>query len=252
VTNARSAKSTREKAAELRAQAEAQARRRRTIMIGGVVVSVVLVLIGTVTLFRTLQKQQDDKVAAATAPPANLSNGGILVGKPDAKVTIDLYEDFQCPACKSFEEADGAMLRKYATDGKVKLIYRPVSILDRFSTTEYSTRSLNAMAAVINASPTSFQAYHDALFANQPPENGDGLPDATLIDLAVKAGAPKAAIETPITSGKYRGWVTKVTDDFTAKVAQAGTPTVLLNGTQVKDLTPDKLKAEIDKAIAAG
>jgi len=250
VTNARSAKSTREKAAELRAEAERQAARRRMFTVGGAVLAVIVVLVGAVTLFRTLQKQQDDKVAAATAPPANLTDGGILVGKGDAKVTIDLYEDFQCPACKAFEEADATMLRKYATDGKVKLIYRPVAILDRFSTTEYSTRALNAMGAVMNASPTSFLAFHDALFANQPPENGDGLPDATLIDLAVKAGASKAAIEAPITSGKYRGWVTKVTDEFTAKVAQAGTPTVMINGSQVKDLTPDKLKAEIDKAIA--
>ncbi|HEX2808536.1 MAG TPA: thioredoxin domain-containing protein, partial [Kineosporiaceae bacterium] len=106
----------------------------------------------------------------------------------------------------------------------------------------------NAMASVINASPASFQAFHTALFDNQPAENTAGLPDATLVDLAVKAGAPKAAVEAPITGVKFRGWTLKVTQDFTK--TYTGTPTVLINGTQAKDLTPTVLQAAIDKAIA--
>jgi len=248
VTNARTSKSTREKAAELRVEAQRQEARRRTITIGVAVFAVLVVLIGGVTLFRSLQNQQDVKNAAASAPPANLTDGGFLVGKATAAVKIDLYEDFQCPVCASFEKADGAMLQQYAADGKVRLIYRPVAILDHSSSTDYSTRSLNAMASVINASPASFQAFHTALFDNQPAENTAGLPDATLADLAVKAGAPKAAIQAPITDVKYRGWTLKVTQDFTK--TYTGTPTVLINGTQAKDLTPAVLKAAIDKAIA--
>jgi protein-disulfide isomerase len=248
VTNARASKSTREKAAELRAEAQRQESRRRAVTVGVAVIAVLVVLIGGVTLFRSLQKQEDTKTAAASAPPANLTDGGILVGKATAPVKIDLYEDFQCPICASFEKADGAMLQKYAADGKVKLIYRPVAILDQSSSTNYSTRSLNAMASVINAAPTTFQAFHTALFDNQPAENTAGLPDATLVDLAVKAGAPKALIEAPITSLKYGGWTQKVTNEFTK--TYTGTPTVLINGTQAKDLTPAVLKAAIDKAVA--
>ncbi|HEX2807108.1 MAG TPA: thioredoxin domain-containing protein, partial [Kineosporiaceae bacterium] len=133
MTNARTSKSTREKAAELRAEAQRQAARKRAITIGIAVVGVLAVLIGGVTLFRSLQNQQDVKAAAAAAPPANLTDGGFLVGKATAPVKIDVYEDFQCPICASFEKADGAMLQKYAADGKVRLIYRPVAILDQSS-----------------------------------------------------------------------------------------------------------------------
>ena len=38
--------------------------------------------------------------------PANTVDSGtaILVGSTDAPVTVDLYEDFQCPNCKAFED----------------------------------------------------------------------------------------------------------------------------------------------------
>jgi len=248
VTNARTSKSTREKAAELRAEALRKEARRRAITVGLAVFGVLVVLIGGVTLFRSLQNQQNAKNAAAAAPPAHLTDGGFLVGNAAAPVKIDLYEDFQCPICQNFEKEDGAMLQQYAARGKVKLIYRPVAILDQSSSTNYSTRALNAMATVIDTSPSSFVAFHKALFDNQPAENTAGLPDSTLIDLADNSGASQAAIQGPITNLKYQGWTANVTNNFTQ--TYTGTPTVLINGTQVKDLTPSVFKAAIDKAIA--
>jgi len=257
--NARQAKSAREKAAELRAEAERKAARNRVMLVGSIVIVAVLVIVGVTVLVRTLQNQQDEKVAAQSAPPANLYTPtdqkknvpGILIGQPTAKVTVDMYEDFQCPVCKQFESTDGALLKQYADAGKVKLIYHPVAILDRASSTEYSSRSGSAAAAVLAIAPKSFPAYHTALFDNQPPENGDGLPDSTLIQLATSAGVPEAQISSAITGQKYRGWITKVTDQFTKDFAPGATPTVVINGTQLKDIGPDKLKAALDQAVTA-
>jgi protein-disulfide isomerase len=253
MTNARTSKTTREKAAALRVEAERQAARRRTVTAGIAVLAVIIVAVGATVLVRSLKKQQDDKVAAATAPPANLytSTGGaagVLYGQASSKVTVDMYEDFMCPACKAFESADSGVLRKYADAGKLKLVYHPVAILDDRSTTNYSTRAANAAATVLATTPAKFIAFHDSLYANQPAENSAGLPDATLIDLAVKAGVDQAQISAPITSGKYSGWVTKVTSDFGKKYNS--TPTVLINGTQVPNLEPTALTAALDKAIA--
>ena len=45
----------------------------------------------------------------------------------------------------------------------------------RARTTQYSTRALNAAAAVVDAAgPDAFQTFHDLLFANQPAEGGVG------------------------------------------------------------------------------
>ncbi|HEY6794535.1 MAG TPA: thioredoxin domain-containing protein [Kineosporiaceae bacterium] len=250
--NARQAKNTREKAAQLRQEAERQQARRRNVTVAVSVLALLALIIGMTVLVRTLNAQQKRREAAAAAPPANLYTAtdglsGVLYGKPAATVTVTTYEDFQCPACQRFEETDSAMLRSYADQGKIKIVYRPVAILDRASTTNYSTRAGSAAAAVLNVAPDKYMAFHDALFKAQPEEGSAGLADAQLLDIAAQAGVPKAAVEQAITSQKFKGWLAKVTDDFTKKYNS--TPTILVNGTQITDYAPDKLKAAIDKAI---
>ncbi len=251
MTNARNAKTTREKAAELRAQAERQETRRRSLLITAAVAAVIVVVVAAVVLVRVASNDQKVKEAALNGPPANLTNGAILVGNPDAKVTIDLYEDFQCPVCKGFESSNADQLKAWAAAGTAKLMYHPVAILDDASSTKYSTRSANAAAAVVAADPKAFKAFHDLLYANQPPENGDGLPDSQLIDYAVQAGVAKAAVESAITSQKYAGWVGLQTEDFSKK-GFGGTPTVVVAGKKLGAATtipsPDQLKAAVEAA----
>jgi protein-disulfide isomerase len=256
MANARNAKSAREKAAQMRAEAERVAARKRAIVAGLAVVVVILLAVGLTVLFRSLQAQQKAREAAAVAPPANVHNGvstvggGLLVGTPDAKVTVDIYEDFICPICKEFEEADGPILKKYADAGQIKIVYHPVAILDRASVgTRYSTRAANAVAAVLNSSPSAAITFHSLLFENQPPENGPGLPDDTLLALAEKAGANRAAIQDDIAKLRYEGWITSTTEKFTKDFPPGGTPTIAIDGKPHKDLAPDKLTAAIEAAI---
>lgn len=245
MTNSRTAKSAREKAAELRAEAERAEARRRTMVVVGAVVALLLVAVAAVVVVKLAQNDKAATVAAST--PANTTDFGITVGPASAKVTITAYEDFQCPACKQFEDANAAQIESWISAGTVKVVYKPVAILDRFSTTEYSTRSLNAAAAVVAADPAKFPAFHKLLFANQPAENSPGLPDSTLIDYAVQAGVSKAAVESAITSRKYAPWTVGATDAFT-KAGYTGTPTVLVNGTKLDDWSPDKVKAAVEAA----
>ena len=53
--------------------------------------------------------------------------------------------------------------------------YHPMAFLDTATNNRYSTRALNAAAAVLDAAgPTAFQKFHDLLYANQPPETATG------------------------------------------------------------------------------
>lgn len=181
--------------------------------------------------------------------PANLYEGGILVGNTSAPVTVELYEDFICPACQRFETENAEQLAGWVDEGKVKVVYRPVSILDRQSTDEYSSRALNATAAVVNASPTAFVAFHEALFANQPAEGGPGLSDAKLVELAVAAGADKAVVEPAITERRFDGWGESVTEEFSKK-GFTGTPTVVIAGEPLQDWSSASLEAAVEAAAA--
>ena len=96
-------------------------------------------------------------------------------GIADAPVTVDLYEDFQCPNCKAFEDETGETLAQLVADGTVQAHYHGMAFLDTSANDQYSTRALNAAAVVVDAAgPDAFQTFHDLLFANQPDEGGRG------------------------------------------------------------------------------
>jgi protein-disulfide isomerase len=247
MVNARQAKSAREKAAEMRAEAARREARGRAIAIVSAVVAVIVIAVGAGIIIQLAKHNQDAKTAAASAPPGNLTNGGFVVGNSNAKVTVEMYEDFQCPACQNFESLDGKQLTAWAADGTVKLVYRPIAFLDDKSSTRYSTRALNAMAAVINAKPSAFSAFHTLLFQNQPAEGAAGLTDSQLIDYAVQAGVDRASVESAITSLKYEGWTKTATQTFYDK-GYTSTPTILINGTKLDDYALDKLTAAVNAA----
>jgi protein-disulfide isomerase len=247
-----SGSSTREdrqaKAAAMRVQAAKAEARRRTLIVGGAVLAVLLLGIG---VFVVVQNGRRDTVAADAATPANLGpSNSIVVGDASAPVTLVAYEDFQCPVCNEFEQLNTTQIDAWVKAGTVKVDYRPVSILDRASEDNYSTRSLNAVAALVNSTPSAFPAYHKALFAEQPAENGPGLTDQRLIDLAVTAGAPKAAMTTAVKNQTYKAWTVRATEQA-SKDGLTGTPRVLVNGTEVKEPTAANLKAAVDAAVAA-
>jgi protein-disulfide isomerase len=258
VTNARTAHTTREKAAQLRAEAQRAEARRRTIIVSSVVVVLVLAIAAAAGIVRSAQ--HDQAVAAASAPsgtPRNLlPDGGIAgvsgtVTAGKTPVTVQMWEDFQCPACRQFEADNSAQLERWAKQGIVKLVYAPVAFLDRASTTNYSSRALNTAAAVVDSDPGAFQAFHDLLYADQPEEGSAGLTDAQLLAYAVRAGAPREAVAAAQTSNRYGGWVVQRTELFSQKYTS--TPTILVDGTALPAGIPtaQQLRDLVTEAAAA-
>lgn len=212
-------------------------------------VAAVLVVVVVVAVIAVLQAR-DGADAPATAPAAATEQGGFVVGDPDAPVTVEVVEDFQCPACQQFEGLNADLLAQYAASGDVAVEYRGIAFLDRASSTAYSTRALNASACVMGEGEETWTAFHDALFAVQPPEGGAGLPDDVLVDLAVEAGADEDAVAGCIADGTYEAWAEDVTEAaFDGGVE--GTPTVLVDGEPVASLEPAALQSAIDAAVAA-
>jgi protein-disulfide isomerase len=249
MTSARSTREARQaKAAAMRAQvAKAEARRRQWI-VGGTALAVILVVLAG---FLIVQNARRDTAVASASTPGNLGpDNSFTVGQASAPVTLVAYEDFLCPACNQFEQANTAQIKAWVDAGTVKVDYRPVAILDRSSTDNYSTRSLNAAAAVLNSTPSAFPAFHQALFANQPAEGGAGLTDQKLIDLAVAAGAPKAAITSAVEGQTYKAWTVRATE-AASQAGLSGTPRILVNGTEIKSPDAATLKAAVEAAVTA-
>jgi protein-disulfide isomerase len=249
VTNARVTRDSRQqKVAAMRAQAARAEARRRSMIVS---VCVLLATALVVAIFVIVQNARHTDATTGGATPTGFNSSyGVTVGEASAPVTVIAYEDFQCPICRQFEQANSAQLGAWVKAGTVKIEYRPIAFLDRSSTTDYSTRALNAAAAVVTLKPTAYAALHKELFDNQPAEGTAGLTDKFLLGLAVQAGAPEAGMKTAIDNESYKKWTVRATE-ASSKAGVTGTPTVKVNGKQLADNNPATLKAAVDAAVAA-
>ena len=166
-------------AAERTAQAAAQRRRERIqrIALFGVVVAIVIAVVVVVVI-------NSNRVDTSGANPAGTDDTyGVVVG--DGPVRVDVYEDFQCPACATFEQQGGGeALAELATSGAATVVYYPLSFLDGNLGNDSSSRAANASGCAVDEGGTdAFVDFHNAVFANQPEEEGTGFTDDQLARL---------------------------------------------------------------------
>ncbi|MDP9822085.1 DsbA family protein [Nocardioides massiliensis] len=247
VTGGTPAARARARAAEVRAEQEKQVKRRRRI---NQLLAVVLVLVAGGAITAAVIAGQRTANAPAETPPNLSADGAVVLGNPDAETVLQVVEDFQCPACGQFEAVMGDKLDELSERDDLRVEFRGIAFLDRASSTEYSSRALNAAVCTVEDGEDVWRQMHAALFANQPSEGGAGLDDATLIDLAVDAGADEDRVSDCIEDRSYDKWVEQTTD-ATFDEGITGTPTVLLNGDKVDISTPEDLEKLVDEAVAA-
>lgn len=228
-------------AAQRTARQLAQQRQRRQLTILISVAAVVALLIVGLIGVGVWQLTRPDP--DAPTPTAATEDGhGLAVG--DGPVTVEIYLDLMCPACRQFDDATRPVLDEYVADGTVTLVYRPIAILNRYSTTEYSTRS--AAAAGCAADSGEVDPFIAAMFANQPREGGEGLTDEQIIALGDSVGLGEEFAQC-VQDGTYRDWADQNTNVAADRGVQ-GTPTVFVDGQKLEQLSVDSLVAAIDKA----
>jgi protein-disulfide isomerase len=170
--------------------------------------------------------------------PVVLTDGVVVAGKESAAVTVDIYEDFLCPACGEFEKRDGAAIEDALTAGTARVRYHAVNILDDFSNPPgYSTDAANA--ALCAAEAGKFPGYHASLFGKQPREGARGYSDDQLIQLGRDLGITDAGFESCVRGGTHDEDVRAQEQAASSSEALRGgrrgfgTPTVVVDGTLV-------------------
>jgi len=176
----------------------------------------------------------------ANAAPAT-SNTATATTAARNVPTLDVYEDFQCPACGQLEKRIGAQMASMAKAGEVKLVVHLLSFLDDNLKNDSSKRSANAASCASDAG--KFLDYHGLVFAAQPEQEGVGYTDAQLTEFATTAGITGAALTTwqkCTSSGQYAKYVASV-QEASSKAKVDSTPTIKLNG---EDVTKNVQTAE--------
>jgi protein-disulfide isomerase len=181
-----------------------------------IAIVVVVVLAGAVVA-AVLYQQHQTTAAAQTVIPAQTVQGStkyptsidkvnatVLVGQPNAKVTIDAYEDFMCPICGDFEKANFTSMEQRLEAGTIKVRYHMINLLDNSSNPAgYSRMAANTALAVATVAPDKFIDYHYSLYQKQPQENGAGWTQAQLNSVANRLGVSGTEFNSLVNSKTY-------------------------------------------------
>ena len=244
-TNNQGSRAAREAAATARSQAKAEqkARERKIQIIGGTVVLIVVAVL--VVIGVNAAKKNAGGIDGSAALPKGVTTDtyGVKVGsawnsvKADSIPKLELWEDFQCPACKFAEEKSGSTIAKLAKAGKIRVEYRPTIFLDANLVAENTAAGnpdsslLATMAFGCAVDAGKAEEFHATVFANQP-EEGKGYSEGVLNNFAQDSGISGQKLFTfndCLASKKYNGWVQNSYVKFNA-AGVTSTPTGILNG----------------------
>lgn len=239
--------------AEVAAREAKKARSRIIVTVAAVVVVAAAVVAGILVTNSQKNKTEGVQIPVGTVSPqvqAKRADATVLVGKDTAKVTLDLYEDFLCPACGKFEETYAKQIEKKVEEGALRVRYHMVPLLnDRSDPPGYSLDSANA--ALLAADEGKFPAFHASLYASQPEEGARGYDKEQLIQLGVDIGIVSPAYADGIRTGKYNQLVEQayqqiakdpqLQQDFGEGQRGFGTPTLAVDGKVIQTNDPEWL-----------
>ncbi len=152
--------------------------------------------------------------------------GFYFIGNPEAKVTMEMFSSFSCPACREYKRNYFDNIRDKILSGDVKFVYIPLTQYGSFNSTGMARTALCA------GEQGKFWEMHDALF------DWLGLYGSAANDGRYGlSGAEKLGLDT----GKFSACLGDAKLDEIIRTAANlatgrgvnATPTVFLNGTKI-------------------
>ncbi len=210
-----------------------------TLTIGAVLAGLVLIA------FAAVSSGRSPVTAAPTATiafgPVGLVTDGYELGRPDAAVTVEVYEDFQCPACRRWgENVLPALAAQELASGEAKLVFRDLAFLGPESTSA-------ARAGFAAAQQGRFWDLWATIYANQGRENSGALAEARLIEFARSLGLDVDRFTGDMASPAAHAHVSEALDRATA-AGVSSTPTIVVAGSAMVGATYPEIAAAIDRA----
>jgi protein-disulfide isomerase len=224
-------------------------RRGILIAIVGIVVILIAVIVGANIYDNTRPLGTINTAEPRTYPAVD----GRSLGDPNAPVKIEVFEDFQCPACRNYSSDAEVQIITEMKDliesGKVFYQYRHFPFIDDRSATRESDKAANA--SMCAAEQGKFWEMKTTIFANWDGENQGSFTDRRLIAMAETVDLDMAQFNSCFDNEKYQ---TEIDDDYDAgrKMGVTGTPTVFVNG---EILTPgfvpsyEEIKSKVDAIL---
>jgi protein-disulfide isomerase len=159
-------------------------------------------------------------------------------GEVNAPVTIVEFTDFQCPACAAMHPVLDEVLKSYGN--KVRFVVRDFPLNQH----EFARKAAEAANAA-NAQGKFFE-YIAILFKKQK-----ALDVPSLKKYASEIGLDRARFDAALDRGVYAAEVKKDIEDG-EMYGVGSTPTIFINGVQLRTLSAEALREAIDRAAKSG
>jgi len=218
-----------------------------------------VVAVGAFFFFTTENKESNASLVAldnfspigefeAVVDPAQ---GDGIVFNAGLPLKINVFEDFQCPSCKFFEDPIGPYLTSLITEKKAEVVYHPLSFLGNGQKDDESIAASNAAYCAVDEG--KFLDFHKALYDVQSTVQNSGfLNDKNLIAIGKKVGISSQEFSDCITNKSKLVNVAASTDSMT-RYGVRGTPTTFINGKLWERQSPgfdlNEFKAAVEAAI---
>jgi protein-disulfide isomerase len=225
----------------------AQKRRRIQLLVTGGMVAVIAIIAIVIGLVVTRPTEWNAIPATATTDERQFE-----VGAADARVTLEVFGDYQCPACKQWHETgQSSVVNNYIKQNKsVKMVFKQFPFLDA----NYSARESHVMVegAYCAADQKRSIDFHDALYNNQRRGENTGFwTNDRVKELAGQLKLDTNAFNQCMDSGKYR----QRANQDAVEARQRGvssTPSFFVNGQLIQNGGDfGTLSKALDEALAS-
>lgn len=235
---------------EHREKMERQRRRSRLLTIGLITLGAIIVVFAFVA--PTLQGVGE---IIAVTPAALPSAKGLTLGDPNASVTVDVFEDFQCPACQYYTESiETLIIQNLVSAGNVKYTFHNYPFLDGDGARNNGESDQAANAAMCANEQGKFWEMHSIIFVNWNGENKGNLSDIRLEAMAEAVSLDMDMFNDCFDSRKYQRDI-QADFELGERMGVRGTPSVFVNGVMVgqpgKIATYQEIEDAVELAIDA-
>jgi protein-disulfide isomerase len=170
---------------------------------------------------------------------------GVSVGEENAPVQILVFSDYMCPACATWGTQVEPMLKaEFVATGRARLTYFDFPLGGNFRHSFVAAR-----AARCSGDQGRFWEYHDRLLANQQSWSfSQSTPTNFFLDVARGLGLDMRTFESCLRSDAHAEVVT-ANRLLGETLGVGGTPTVFLNGRQLREWSDyGRVRAAIEAA----
>ncbi len=204
-------------------QRTARAKRSRSITIAAVSVVSVAAIASGIALVLWGGGEVEEKYAPSTAH---------ALGRSDAAVTVAVFADFQCPACRVFATTqEQELIDDLVASGEVRLVFRHLAFIG-----EESVQA--AEASECAGDQGKFWEYHDKLYANWDGENKGAFADTNLVRFASELNLNTTSFSSCLNTGKYAGLIEQE-KTAASRLTVRATPTFFINGEKFQGIPTD-------------